>query len=384
MVSILIASIALLAWLYLLMFNKGFWRLTEHDSRFVPPGAAVPQGTRVIAVVPARDEAEVIRASVSSLLQQDFPGRLEIVLVDDESTDGTGDIARARAAELGAAERLTVLRSDGPADGWTGKIAAMHRGFTYVRSLPEQPDFVLFCDADIAFEPHVLARLVAGAAARGSVLSSLMVKLRCESPAERWFIPAFVFFFQKLYPFRAVNDPRSRIAGAAGGVMLVRPESLAAAGGLPAIRDSLIDDCALGALMKKQGPIWLGLTDDVYSLRPYPRLRDIERMVTRSAYAQLHYSPGKLAGAVAGMCLVYLAPPALVFAEAPARDIALVTWLIMAQAYMPSLRFYGLSRAGAFALPLIAACYTWFTAVSAWRHMRGRGGEWKGRYQAPA
>jgi hopene-associated glycosyltransferase HpnB len=384
MVSILIASIALLAWLYLLMFNKGFWRLTEHDSRFVPPGAAVPQGTRVIAIVPARDEAEVIRASVSSLLQQDFPGRLEIVLVDDESTDGTGDIARARAAELGAPERLTVLRSDGPADGWTGKIAAMHRGFTYVRSLPEQPDFVLFCDADIAFEPHVLARLVAGAAARGSVLSSLMVKLRCESPAERWFIPAFVFFFQKLYPFRAVNDPRSRIAGAAGGVMLVRPESLAAAGGLPAIRDSLIDDCALGALMKKQGPIWLGLTDDVYSLRPYPRLRDIERMVTRSAYAQLHYSPGKLAGAVAGMCLVYLAPPALVFAEAPARDIALVTWLIMAQAYMPSLRFYGLSRAGAFALPLIAACYTWFTAVSAWRHMRGRGGEWKGRYQAPA
>jgi hopene-associated glycosyltransferase HpnB len=384
MVSILIASIALLAWLYLLMFNKGFWRLTEHDSRFVPPGAAVPQGTRVIAIVPARDEAEVIRESVSSLVQQDFPGRLEVVLVDDESTDGTGDIARARAAELGAPERLTVLRSGGPADGWTGKIAAMHRGFTYVRSLPEQPDFVLFCDADIAFEPHVLSRLVAGATARGSVLSSLMVKLRCESPAEKWFIPAFVFFFQKLYPFRAVNDPRSRIAGAAGGVMLVRPESLVAAGGLPAIRDALIDDCALGALMKKQGPIWLGLTDDVYSLRPYPHLRDIERMVTRSAYAQLHYSPGKLAGAVAGMCLVYLAPPALVFAEAPARDIALVTWLIMAQAYMPSLRFYGLSRAGAFALPLIAACYTWFTAVSAWRHMRGRGGEWKGRYQAPA
>lgn len=384
MVSILIASIALLAWLYLLIFNKGFWRLTEHDSGFAPPGAAVPQGTHVIAIVPARDEAEVIRASVSSLLRQDFPGRLEIVLVDDESADGTGDITRAAAAELGAADRLTVLRSDGPADGWTGKIAAMHRGFTHVRGLPGQPDFVLFCDADIAFEPHVLSRLVAGAAARGSVLSSLMVKLRCESRAEKWFIPAFVFFFQKLYPFRAVNDPRSRIAGAAGGVMLVRPEALAAAGGLPAIRDALIDDCALGALMKKQGPIWLGLTDDVYSLRPYPHLRDIERMVTRSAYAQLHYSPGKLAGALAGMCLVYLAPPALVFAEDPARDIALVTWLIMAQAYMPSLRFYGLSRAGAFALPLIAACYTWFTAVSAWRHMRGRGGEWKGRYQAPA
>ncbi|MGJ0508785.1 MAG: glycosyltransferase [Methylocystis sp.] len=384
MVSTLIASIALAAWLYLLIFNKGFWRLTEHDETFAPPGATVPAGAHVVAIVPARDEAEVIAASVASLLQQDFPGRFEVVLVDDDSTDGTADVARARAAELGAADRLMVLESGGPADGWTGKIAAMHRGFTSVRSLPQQPDFVLFCDADIAFESHVLARLVAGAAARGSVLSSLMVKLRCESAAEKWFVPAFVFFFQKLYPFRAVNDPRSKVAGAAGGVMLVRPQALADAGGLPAIRDALIDDCALGALMKKQGPIWLGLTDDVYSLRPYPRLTDIERMVTRSAYAQLDYSPAKLAGAVAGMCLVYLAPPLLVFAESPAPDIALVAWLIMAQAYMPSLRFYGLSRARAFALPLIAACYTWFTAVSAWRHMRGRGGEWKGRYQAPA
>ncbi|GLI91962.1 glycosyltransferase [Methylocystis echinoides] len=385
MVSTLIASIALAAWLYLLMFNKGFWRLTEHDERFVPEGATAPEGAHVIAIVPARDEAEVIDASLASLLKQDFPGRFEVVLVDDDSTDGTGDVARAAAAKLGAADRLTVLKSGGPTDGWTGKIAAMHRGFDYVRSLPKQPDFVLFCDADIAFESHVLARLVAGASARGAVLSSLMVKLRCESPAEKWFIPAFIFFFQKLYPFRAVNDPECHIAGAAGGVMLVRPEALARAGALPAIRDALIDDCALGALMKKQGPIWLGLTDDVRSLRPYPHFADIERMVTRSAYAQLDYSPLKLAGAVVGMCLVYLAPPLIVvLAESPARDIALVAWLIMAQAYMPSLRFYGLSRARAFALPLIAACYTWFTAVSAWRHMRGRGGEWKGRYQAPA
>jgi hopene-associated glycosyltransferase HpnB len=385
MVSTLIALAALAAWLYLLIFNGGFWRLTERDGEFVPQGAAVPQGAHVIAVVPARDEAEVIAASLASLLTQNFPGRLEIVLVDDESSDGTGDVARARAAELGAADRLTVLRSDGPADGWTGKIAAMHRGFTFVRGLEKQPDFILFCDADIAFAPHVLARLVAGAAARGAALSSLMVKLRCASPAEKWFIPAFVFFFQMLYPFRAVNDPGSKVAGAAGGVMLIRPEALAKAGGLPAIRDALIDDCALGALMKKQGPIWLGLTDDVHSLRPYPHLADIGRMVTRSAYAQLDYSPVKLAAAILGMAVAYLAPPFLaLFAESPAREIAIVAWAIMAQAYMPSLRFYGLSRLRALALPAVAACYTWFTAASAWRHMRGRGGEWKGRYQAPA
>jgi hypothetical protein len=167
-------------------------------------------------------------------------------------------------------------------------------------------------------------------------------------------------------------------------VMLLRPEALARAGGLPAIRDALIDDCALGALMKKQGPIWLGLTDDVHSLRPYPKLVDIERMVTRSAYAQLGYSPLQLAGAIAGMALVYLAPPFItILGESPAREAALVAWLIAAQAYMPSLRFYGLSPMRAFALPAVAACYTWFTALSAWRHMRGRGGEWKGRYQAP-
>ena len=385
MVLLLIALAGLAAWLYLIAFNGGFWRLTEHDRRFAPEGAEAPADAHVVAVVPARDEADVIATSLASLLRQEGPGRLDIVLVDDESADGTGDVARACAAAEGGADRLTVLDSRGPDSGWTGKLAAMHRGFEHVRALPRQPDFVLFCDADIAFDPPVVARLVAGARARGTVLSSLMVKLRCESAAERWFVPAFVFFFQMLYPFARVNDPASKTAGAAGGVMLVRPEALATAGGLSAIRDALIDDCALGALMKKQGPIWLGLTDDVHSLRPYPHYADIERMVVRSAYAQLGYSPLQLVGAVVGMVVVYLAPPLLaVFGETPAREAALVAWLIMAQAYMPSLRFYGLSRMRAFALPVVAACYTWFTVKSAWRHVRGRGGEWKGRYQAPA
>lgn len=383
MLATSISVIGLFAWLYLLTLRGGFWRLTEHDRNLAVKDAAVP-ATRVVAIVPARNEADVIEASLSSLFAQQVHGRFDIVLVDDESDDGTAEAARRCAAARGALSRLTVLSSRGPDAGWTGKLAAMQRGFDHVRSLPIEVDFVLFCDADIEFSPQVLARLVAGAQARGAVLTSLMVKLRCESVAERWFVPAFIFYFQKLYPFRHINDPEHAAAGAAGGVMLVRPDALAAAGGFRAIRGALIDDCALGALMKAQGPIWLGLTEDVHSLRAYPRLADISRMVVRSAYAQLSYSPWRLAGALIGMAAAYLAPPYLaLFGESPARETALVSWLLMAQAYMPTLRFYGLSRLRAFALPGVAACYTWFTVESAWRHLRGRGGEWKGRYQAP-
>lgn len=384
MLATFISVVGLFVWLYLIALRGGFWRLTEHDRAFAALDSAGAAGSYIVTIVPARNEADVIETSLASLFSQDFPGRFEIVLVDDDSDDGTAEAARRAAQAQGAQDRLTILASGGPDAGWTGKLAAMQRGFDHVRALPRHPDFVLFCDADIAFGPHVLSRLVAGATARGAVLTSLMVKLRCESAAERWFVPAFIFFFQKLYPFRHVNDPRHAVAGAAGGVMLARPEALAAAGGLRAIHGALIDDCALGALMKTQGPIWLGLTDDVRSLRAYPRLGDIAKMVSRSAYAQLRYSPWRLAAAVGGMATAYLAPPWLaLFGESPAQDIALVSWLLMAQAYMPSLRFYGLSRLRALALPAVAACYTWFTVESAWRHLRGRGGEWKGRYQAP-
>ena len=384
MISTVLALTSLAAWFYLIAAHGSFWRLTEHDRHFAPDDAPKPHGIRVIAIVPARDEAEVITNSLGSLFRQSFSGRLEVVLVDDDSSDGTAEAAGRCAETENAAERLTVISTKGVASGWTGKIAAMNHGFAYVRSLAQQPDFVLFCDADIALGPNLVERLATGSPARETALASLMVKLRCESQAERWFVPAFVFFFQKLYPFSRVNDPNSAVAGAAGGVMLIPPDALSQAGGLEAIRDALIDDCAMGALMKRQGPIWLGLTDDAWSLRAYQNYSDIERMVTRSAYAQLRYSPLRLLIAVAGMFLVYLAPPILaIFGESPAREIALVAYLLMAQAYMPSLRFYGLSRARAFALPVVAACYTWFTLESARRHLCGRGGEWKGRYQAP-
>lgn len=383
MIATFIAGASLAAWLYLVIARGSFWRMTQHDRTFAAPQALAPTGICVVAIVPARNEADVIAQCLASLFRQSFSGRLVVVLVDDESADGTGDAARSCAQAENAMERLTILSGQGVAPGWTGKLAAMQRGFAHVLSLPQQPDFVLFCDADIFFAPNLLERLTAGAAARHTVLASLMVKLRCESAAERWFVPAFVFFFQKLYPFAHVNDPGRATAAAAGGVMLVRPQALARAGGLEAIRDALIDDCALGALMKRQGPIWLGLTDDAWSLRPYPRYEDVKRMVVRSAYSQLRYSPLRLFAAVTGMGLVYLAPPLLaLFAEGPAGYLALVATLLMTQAYMPALRFYGRNRMRALALPLVATCYTWFTVESAWQHLCGRGGAWKGRYQA--
>jgi hopene-associated glycosyltransferase HpnB len=380
----LLACVCLAVWLYLVAFHGGFWRLTEREGDLAPDDAPAPRDLRVTAIAPARDEASVIETSLGSLLTQRFSGAFDVVLVDDQSSDGTADLARACAERLGAAERLTVLETQGPESGWTGKLGAMQRGFAHVTARPEPPDFVLFCDADIGFDADVLERLAQGAASRQTVLTSLMVRLRCESVAERWFVPAFVFFFQMLYPFARVNDPKSRVAAAAGGVMLIRPGALIEAGGLAAIRGALIDDCALGALMKTQGPIWLGLADGVHSLRPYPNFADIEAMVVRSAYAELRYSPLRLVGALFGMALVYLAPPLVaLFGEGLSRGAALAAYALMTLSYAPSVRFYGISLAYAFALPLVAACYTWFTLESALRHWRGRGGAWKGRFQAP-
>jgi hopene-associated glycosyltransferase HpnB len=334
-----------------------------------------------MAVIPARDEAEVVGEVIGSLLRQAYPGRFTMILVDDQSADSTADVARAAADRLGAADRLTVLHGIDPPSGWTGKLWAMRQGIGHAEGGPEPPDFLLLTDADIAYGPGTLKRLVAGALARGTVLTSLMVKLRCESFAERLLIPAFVFFFQKLYPFAWVNDPDRGTAAAAGGCMLVRRKALKAAGGLEAIRGALIDDCALGALLKRQGPIWLGLTDEVRSLRAYPAVGDIRRMVARSAYAELRYSLLRLTGAVLGMALTYMAPPLLaIFADGPAQVLGAAAWALMTVAYVPTLRFYGLSALWALALPAVAAIYMVFTVDSALQHWQGRGGAWKGRF----
>jgi hopene-associated glycosyltransferase HpnB len=384
----IVAAIALLSlaiWAYLLIGRGGFWLCRERDDAVNErvDKAELSPWPSVVAVVPARDEAETIARCVGSLLRQDYPGSFSVVVVDDQSTDGTAAAARAAASAAQAADRLKVVIGNGPPPGWTGKLAAMRRGVAELEA-GAAPDFVLFTDADIAYAPQALARLVAIAQDKRSALTSLMVKLRCESAAERWLAPAFVFFFQMLYPFAWVNDPRRSTAAAAGGCMLVRPEALRAAGGLEAVRGALIDDCALGALMKSQGPIWLGLTGDVDSLRGYPTLGDFDRMVARSAFAELRYSPLRLAGAIGGMALVYLAPPLLaVFARGVAQALGAVAWAMMAVSFAPISRLYRRPLASGLALPAIGAAYVVFTVDSALQYWRGRGGYWKGRVQAP-
>jgi hopene-associated glycosyltransferase HpnB len=380
----IIAGIASIIWLGLLTQRGGFWRAEDRED--LAPPAPPPAGgwPAVVAVLPARNEADVVGGVVRSLLSQDYPGRLDVVLVDDQSDDGTAEAARAGAASVGAEGRLTVLSGAARPSGWTGKVWALEQGIRHVEAEATAPDFLLLSDADIAYAPDALVRLVARAEAEGLVLSSWMAKLNCASWVERALIPAFIFFFQMLYPFRWINQPRARTAGAAGGCMLVRRRALAAAGGIAAIRGELIDDCALGRRLKAQGPIRLELTERATSLRPYAGVDDIRRMVARSAYAQLRYSPLLLVGTVLGMALAYLAPPLLaLFGPEPARPWAGTAWLLMAFAFQPTLRFYRVSPIWSVALPLIAAVYLWFTIDSAWQHSRGRGGLWKGRVQAP-
>ena len=382
MIAMTLSLVPLAVWAYLLLGRGAFWRCGERDDSAAPPSpTAWPD---IVAVIPARDEADMIARSVGSLLRQDYPGRLSVVVVDDQSSDGTAAVASGAASAAGAAERLQVISGRDAPPGWTGKLWAMRQGLAVVEAGAEPPEFVLFSDADIAYAPHVLRRVVAIARSRNSVLTSLMVKLRCESLAERWLAPAFVFFFQMLYPFAWVNDPRRAVAAAAGGCMLVRRETLGRAGGLEALRGALIDDCALGALMKRQGPIWLGLTGDALSLRAYPDFAEFGRMVTRSAYAELRYSPLRLAGAIVGMGLVYLAPPLFALAaHGPAQWAGALAWAMMAVSLAPMLRLYGRPLIGSIALPVIAAAYVVFTLQSAVQYWRGRGGYWKGRFQAP-
>ena len=374
--DIIIASVALAVWLYLIVGRGAFWLASERDDG--SPSLRDPSPS-VIAIVPARDEAECVAESVGSLLRQRYPGEFSVILIDDQSSDGTAEIAQRTANALEAAHRLTIVSGQAPPAGWTGKLWAQQQGIEHAQR-HSPPSYLLLTDADIVHAPDTLAWLVAQAQSTGSVSVSLMAKLHCESFAERLLIPAFIFFFQMLYPFAWVNNPRRATAAAAGGCMLVRWDELQRAGGLAAIRDAVIDDCALAKRLKRCGPIWLGLTERLQSIRVYPRMGDIRQMVARTAYAQLNYSPALLAATIAGLALVYLVPPLFaLFGHGLARAAGIIGWAAMAIAFAPTLRLYRMSPLWGFALPAIALVYMAFTIDSGFQHAKGRGALWKGR-----
>jgi len=375
-----VALVALAIWIHLLLGRGRFWTGSVRDDRD-PIGAIASRWPGVVAVVPARNEAEVIADSVGTLLRQDYPGPFSVILVDDDSSDATLAVARGLASS--APDQLVIVPGAKLPAGWTGKLWAVSQGIVRALQAPARPEYLLLTDADIGHAPDTLRSLVRRAEAGELALVSLMAKLRCSSLAERALVPAFIFFFQMLYPFAWVNRHQRATAAAAGGCMLVRCSALAAAGGIDSIRGALIDDCALAMRLKRHGPIWLGLTERVRSLRPYPAFGDIRRMVARSAYAQLRFSPWWLAATVAGLALAYLAAPLIaLLGSGSARWIAAGAWALMAFAFWPTVRFYRLSPAWTVCLPAIAAAYLVFTLDSAHQHARGRGGLWKGRVQA--
>ena len=418
----IVAVLAAIAWVVLLTGHGGFWRTDQRLPRVPRDRSREPsRWPGVVAVVPARDEAEVLPAALPGLLAQDYPGPFTVTLVDDGSSDGTGELA-ARLADA-AGRPLRAVRAAPPPAGWAGKLWAMAQGLDAIRAdsgggagsgpgsgLGAEPvlgaapaaDYVLFTDADIAWRPGALRALVQSAETDDRDLVSQMALLRTETGWERAIIPAFVYFFAQLYPFRRVNRPRGRTAAAAGGCMLVRRRALEAAGGLAPIRGSLIDDVALGRLLKRppaRGRTWLGLTTDVESIRPYRGLADLWNMVARSAYTQLRYSPFLLAGTIIGLAWLYVVPPvsaiaglaglaglgALAGGAGPALCAAAgpAGWAVMTATFVPMLRLYRLSPLRAPGLPVIAVMYAAMTADSARRHYAGRGGAWKGRTGGP-
>ncbi|WP_227498637.1 glycosyltransferase [Synechococcus sp. PCC 7336] len=388
--------LSLAIWLGLLTLRGRFWTADQILNDDLPAPERWPS---VCAVIPARNEAEAIATTVRALLAQEYAGELKIVLVDDQSTDGTADVARQAAEEFrqeSGDRQLEVLSGKELPAGWTGKLWALEQGTQY--ALKTLPDYILLTDADIQHNRSNLRRVASLAERDRLDMASVMVRLRCKTAWERFLIPAFIFFFMKLYPFRWVNDPDNPTAGAAGGCILIRSDALQRIGGMACLKEALIDDCTLAAKVKAnpspeapdgKSRIWLGLGSDIISLRPYPDLDTVWKMVSRTAFTQLNYSTLLLIGTLFAMALIYLvAPLGLVWSLATSHWIGAIaaafTWCLMALSYWPTLKFYRQSPLLAFALPAIAFLYTLMTLDSAIQHWQGKGGAWKGRvYPSP-
>ncbi|HEX6505837.1 MAG TPA: glycosyltransferase [Terriglobales bacterium] len=377
----LVGVVSLATWTYLLLFRGGFWRIHESST---PPVSETPTKARVVVLIPARDEAAFIGKAVTSLLTQEYEGPVDVLVIDDHSSDGTRDEAWRAAKALNASDRLRVVSAGPLPPGWTGKLWALSEGLRHLHD--SDAAYFLLSDADITHSPTNISELTALAGSGNLDLVSLMVRLHCESQAERALIPAFLFFFFMLYPPAWISQPQRRTAAAAGGCILIRPPALAEIGGIPAIRSELIDDCALAKNVKKTGArIFLGATAQTRSLRAYGKWSDIEQMISRTAFTQLQYSPTLLVAALLAMAAIFIAPPLLLFAGSlPAWTTGVASWLLMSICFWPAVRFYNLSPFRAFSLPAVALFYAAATVHSALLYWRGQGGLWKGRVQGSA
>lgn len=374
MLLITIATIPVLIWLYLLIGRGGFWRAEKNQ---LPKGLPKIASKSVAVVIPARNEAAVIGDALASLFAQSFPAPLWVVVVDDASEDGTAEVARA-------AGNVTLISGEPLPPGWTGKLSALSQGVT--KALEFSPDYLLFTDADIHHSAENVAELVNIAEAQHLDLASYMVTLHCRTLPEKALIPAFVYFFLQLYPPAWIASQRLQTAGAAGGCVLIRPGALDRIGGLAAIRNEIIDDCALARAVKRSGGrIWMGLTPATGSIRGYGGFSGISGMIARTAFSQLRHSTLLLMATLHGLFFIYLLPVALLFSgeKVPAL-LGATAWLLMSVSYVPTVRFYGRSLLWSMALPPIALFYLSATVRSALQYWRGQGGEWKGRAQDPA
>lgn len=378
MLALIAGIFSVLIWLYLLLARGGFWRVGRHLLQSLDRQTSY----RIAVVVPARNEAEVIEQSIKSLLEQLGNNSIHIFLVDDNSSDGTAETALRAAAQTNQSSALTIIPGSPLPSGWTGKLWAVQQGIERAHGF--NPDFFLLTDADILHDPANISRLVTIAEGGPYDLASFMVKLHCRTIAEKLLIPAFVFFFFKLYPPSWISNSRHKTAGAAGGSILVRRAALERAGGIAAIRSEIIDDCALARVVKRNGGrVWLGLTDATRSLRAYNTFAEIERMIARTAFNQLGHSGWMLLLAIIGLTAIYLLPLVLLLSSHHPLQIALAAsgWLLMIWAYLPMIRFYRLSPFWVLTLPFAAIFYLGATVHSAVKFWAGRGGEWKGRAQ---
>ncbi|WP_036485496.1 glycosyltransferase [Myxosarcina sp. GI1] len=383
--STIIACLSLIIWLFLILFWGKFWLA---DRRINLDNTKLESYPAIWAIIPARNEADVLPISLPSLLNQDYVGSFSIALVDDQSTDDTTKVAKKTASALQQTEKINIISGKPLPNNWKGKLWAVKQGIDFANEQTPAPDYFLLTDADIKHDRHNLTQLVTKAETEHLDLVSLMVLLRCKSFWEKLLIPAFVFFFQKLYPFSLVNNPNSSIAAAAGGCILIRRQALENIGGIEAIAQALIDDCALAKAIKfnsdKKNKIWLGLTETTTSLRAYEDLKTIWDTIARTAFTQLNYSALLLIGTVLGMLLVYLVPPISIILGLAIHNysfaiVGLLTWLLMTVAYLPTVKLYQISFFWALCLPAITFLYTLMTIDSAIKHWQGKGGSWKGR-----